>query len=83
MAVSPSGETTIIVVNCKDEADDFEISFEKNINSNLNRYVFDPTTLIPDENAEIIKSDKSIAISSVLKDTISPFGVTVYTNIKE
>ena len=83
MAVSPNGDITVIVVNCKDESDDFEISFEKNINSNLNRYVFDPNTLIPDENAEMIKSDKSIAISSVLKDTISPFGVTVYTTIKE
>ena len=83
MAVSPSGETTIIVVNCKDEADDFIISFDESQNLKLNRYVFDPNTLIPDEKAEMIKSDKSIAISSVLKDTISPFGVTVYTTIKE
>lgn len=83
MSISPSGDITVIVVNCKDESDDFEIDFEKALDSSLNRHSFDPNTIIPDEKAEIIKSDKTVTVNSSLKDTIAPFGVTVYTTIKE
>ena len=83
MAVAPNGDVTIIVVNCKDTADDFEIDFEKSIDLTLNRYAFDPNTLIPNEKAEMIKSDKSVKVEKTLKDQIAPLGVNVYTNIKE
>lgn len=83
MAVSPSGDITVIVVNCKDETDDFEITFGKQVGAEFNRYAFDPNTLIPDEKAEMIKADKSVSAGSTLKDTIAPFGVNVYTTIKD
>ncbi|MBE6761283.1 MAG: hypothetical protein E7551_03260 [Ruminococcaceae bacterium] len=82
MAVAPNGDVTVIVVNCKDTADDFEINFEKSIDLTLNRYAFDPNTLIPNEKAEMIKTDKTIPVNASLKDTIVPFGVNVYTTIK-
>lgn len=82
MAVAPNGDVTVIVVNCKDTADDFEINFEKSIDLTLNRYAFDPNTLIPNESAEMIKADKTISANKSLKDTIVPFGVNVYTTIK-
>ena len=40
-------------------------------------------TLIYLEKAEMIKSDKSVKVEKTLKDQIAPFGVYVYTNIKE
>ena len=83
MAVAPNGDVTVIVVNCKEDADDFEINFEKPIDLTLDRYAFDPNTLIPNEKAEMIKSDKSVKVEKTLKDQIAPFGVYVYTNIKE
>ena len=60
----------------------FEIDFEKPIDLTLDRYAFDPNTLIPDEKAEMIKSDKSVKVEKTLKDQIAPFGVYVYTTIK-
>ena len=83
MAVAPNGDVTVIVVNCKENADDFEIDFEKSLDLTLNRHAFDPNTLIPDEKAEIIKSDKTVEAGKVLKDSIAPFGVNVYTTIKD
>ncbi len=83
MAVSPSGDITVIVVNCKDESDNFEIDFEKSIDLTLSRHAFDPQTLIPDEKAEIIKADKTVNANKSLKDTIAPFGVNIYTTIKD
>ena len=81
MAVAPSGDVTVIVVNCKEEADNFEIGFEKELNAKLNRYAFDPNTLVPNENAEQIKADKVFDVNGELKDFIAPFGVNVYTTV--
>jgi len=82
LAVNKDGEITVIVANNKKMAEDFNILFEKNINKTLNRHIFDPNTLIPDEKAEIIKADKEFFIANTLTDTLPPFGVAVYTNIK-
>ena len=83
MAVSPSGDITVIVANCKDKKDDFEITLDKAIDKTLNRYLFDPNVLVPDEKAEMIKSDKTVIATNVLNDTIPAFGVSVYTTIKD
>ena len=83
MAVAPSGDVTVIEDNCKEESDDFEIKFEKSLDLSLNRHVFDPNTLIPDEKAEMIKSDKTVLADMALKDAIAPFGVNIYTTIKD
>ena len=83
MAVSPNGDVTVIVVNCKEDADEFTIDFEKALDLTLNRHAFDPTTLIPDEKADMIKADKQITANKTLNDSIAPFGVNVYTTIKD
>lgn len=81
MSVSKEGEITIVVVNSKDIKDDFTISFEKSLDSvNFLRHSFAPESCIPDEKAEIIKSDKTFkSITNSLSDSIAPYGVTVYT----
>lgn len=84
MAVSKAGEITVIVVNCKEEADDFTISFEQPIQADFNRHVFDPATCVPDERAEIIGTDRVIEnVTNTLSDHIAAYGVTVYTTMKD
>lgn len=81
MSVSPNGDITIVVVNNKSVGDEFIINFDKTLNGiSLNRHVFDPSTCIPDEKAEIIGTDKVFDnVSASLSDKISAFGVQVYT----
>lgn len=85
MAVAPSGDVTVIVVNRKEEDDEFTIDFEKSLGGiSLNRHSFNPATCVPDERAEIIGTDKVIEnITDTLTDKIPAFGVTVYTTIKD
>jgi hypothetical protein len=81
MSVSPDGEITVIIVNCKDIDDEFILDFDKPLNSvNLNRHSFDPKICVPDEKAEIIGIDKVFEkVSTSLSDKISAYGVNVYT----
>lgn len=85
MAVSPNGEITVTVVNCKEEADEFTIKFDKALDGiTFNRHYFDPATCLPDEKAEIIGTDKVFeSITDTLSDTIPAYGVTVYTTMKD
>ena len=85
MAVSPNGEITITVVNCKEEADEFTINFDEALAGiNLNRHYFDPATCRPDEKAEIIGTDKVFEnITDTLSDKIPAYGVIVYTTMKD
>ena len=81
MSVSPSGDITIVVVNNKSADDEFTINFDKALESvNLNRHIFDPKTCVPDEKAEIIGTDKVFEhITKTLSDSITAYGVSVYT----
>ena len=85
MSVSPDGDITLVVVNCKDEDDEFMISFEKTLGDvSLNRHLFNPATCLPDEKAEIIMADKIFKnISTSLADEIPAFGVAVYTTMND
>ena len=83
MAENKAGEITIIAVNGEDVDAQFKMDFKKGINKTLNRHLFDPNTLIPNEKAEIIKADKTFEVANRLSDTIPPYGVVVYTNIED
>lgn len=79
-AVSPDGEVTVLVVNSKETADDFTIEFEKALGLTLNRHLCDPATLVRNEKAELIGTDKVFeSIENTLSDTIPPYSVAVYT----
>jgi len=81
MSVSPDGDITVVVVNCKDIDDEFEISFERPLDFvNLNRHSFNPKTCVPDEKAEIIGIDKVFEnINDTLSDKIPAYSVQIYT----
>ena len=79
MAVNKEGEITIALANHKAAADDFTIDFEAALGKTLRRHYFDPQTLLRDETAAIIPTDKEIFVEKSLSDTIAPYGVIVYT----
>lgn len=81
MSVSPKGDITIVVVNCKDIPDEFNIKFENDLKGiSLNRHSFNPSACIQNEKAEIIGTDKIFEnISESLSDKIPAYGVQVYT----
>ncbi len=80
---TPSGDITVVVVSNNYKSRDFSIDFGCDLNCSLNRHVFDPDTVKPDENAEIIASDKTFDVKNRLEDSIPAFGVTVYTTLKD
>lgn len=84
MCVSPEGDTTIVVVNCKDIPDSFEVSFEQEVSLCLNRHTFNPDTCVPTEKPEVIGIDKVFEnVTTSIKDTIEPYSIIVYTTHKD
>lgn len=79
MAEAKDGNITVIVVNNKETDDEFNLKFQKSVNKNLNRHLFDPATVIPDEKAELITSDVTLFADDCIKDKIPAYGVAVYT----
>lgn len=85
MSVAKDGNITIVVVNRKEEDDEYTVNFEKSLGGiSINRHLFNPATCIPDEKAEIIATDKVFEnIANSLTDKIPAFGVAVYTTMKD
>lgn len=81
MTVSKNGEITVIVVNEKENADEFTLHFKVALNGvELYRHCFDPKSCVPDETAAVIGPDKKIApVYQTFCDTIPAYGVAVYT----
>ena len=61
--------------------DDFTIDFGENLGVTLNRRLYDPETIVPDERAKQIEADKSFNVDSSLSDSLPAGGVAVYTTL--
>ena len=83
LAISPEGEITVIVVNNKEVADEFNLTLENPISADLQRYVFNPESCVPTEKPQPIKADATISVNNTISDTIPPYGVIVYTDVKQ
>jgi len=83
MSVSKNGEITVIVVNNKEDADSFALSFDEPVSVDLRRYIFNPEICRPTENPVGIASDKTISVVDAISDEIAPYSVIVYTNVEE
>lgn len=84
MNVQNNGTVTVVVVNCKETAEEFEISFEKELQQSFYRYSFDPKLVQPTQEAEVLApDDKMIFVQKVLQDKIAPYAVTVYTTAEK
>lgn len=77
--VSPNGDIAILVVNASDKPQEITINAEQPINCNLERYSYDPATVVPDETAALPDSDKFFEnVSDTFTDTLPAGGVAVY-----
>ncbi len=84
MNLFPDGNISIIVVNSKEISDNFTLNFEKSLGMTLNRHLFSPNELKPDEKAEILPIDKVFQnVETDISDTLPPFSMAVYTTIKD
>lgn len=79
----PDGNISVLVINNKSKADDFSVDFGEKLGVKLNRRLYDPATIVPDERAKQIEADKVLEVESVLSDTLPAGGVAVYTTIED
>lgn len=77
----PDGNISVLVINNKSRADDFTVDFGEKLGVKLNRRLYDPETIVPDERAKQLEVDKVFEVDSVLKDTLPAGGVAVYTTL--
>lgn len=75
----PDGNFSVLVINNKLQPDEFTIDFGQKMGLKLNRYVYDPATIVPDESATLIKSDSTVFVENILSDKLVPGAVVVYT----
>ena len=75
----PDGNISVLVINNKSKPDDFIIDFGEKLGVKLNRRLYDPATIVPDERAKLLEADKSFEVDSVLSDSLPAGAVVVYT----
>lgn len=74
----------VIVVNTTSLEQKISINFEKSIGKTMYRYLFDPTTIVPNTSAEMIGADKGFKdVDKILQDTIPGGSIAVYSTVKE
>ena len=69
----------MLVINNKLQEDEFSIDFSEIVGLKLNRYVYNPATIVPDETATLIKSDSVFEVQNKLSDKLPAGAVAVYT----
>ena len=75
----PDGNFSVLVINNKLQEDEFSIDFSEIVGLKLNRYVYNPATIVPDETATLIKSDSVFEVQNILSDKLPAGAVAVYT----
>ncbi len=80
MVTNPDGNITVLLVNEDNTAEDFEITFETPISSDLNCYIYNPETVEPNEKIIPLKADFTINnVTNTIKGKIPAFGVMAYS----
>ncbi|MBQ9920175.1 MAG: hypothetical protein IJO49_05075 [Clostridia bacterium] len=77
----PDGNISVLVINNKPKADAFTVDFGEKLGVKLNRRLYDPATIVPDETAKQIKADKDFDVENTLSDSLPANAVAVYTTI--
>ena len=81
MSVAKNGDITVIVVNQKEQADEFALHFKVPLLGVVfYRHCFDPESCRPNKTAAFIGANKKIApVYELLCDVVPAYSVTVYT----
>jgi hypothetical protein len=83
VVTKPNGkELSVMVINASHSSQKFEVKFDEEINSTLQRHLYDPAAIKVDEKAAIIKFDKKFNnVQSIFNDELPSRGVAIYTTI--
>lgn len=76
------GVISILVVNSNQQPKSFSLQLP-GMSQLLYRHLYDPAAVIPDENADLIPADRTIAAGNGFTDELPAGGVAVYTSMKE
>lgn len=80
MIENPDGTQSILAVNTSTIEVPINITVNSKINSTLFRHMYNPSTVIPTADAEIIKADKMFTdITNGLTDTLTAGAIAIYT----
>ena len=80
----PDGYSTALVVNMNNEEKEFSLDLGKPFEGAIRRHIYNPKTIMPDENATIIPSDKEFDEGThIITDKIPANSVVIYTNVPE
>jgi hypothetical protein len=76
------GNWTVIITNTNSTTADFTVEFESGIGKNLYRHVYNPATVKPDAQANIIAADKTFSnVNLSFSDTLGAGCMAVYTSV--
>lgn len=75
----PDGNISVLVVNNKSKAEDFTVDLGETLGLTLNRYLYDPETVVPDERAELLPFDRRMEVGSTISDRLPANSLAVYT----
>ena len=80
MVKGSDGNYTVLAVNSGKSDREITISFNKAINMDFARHLYDCAKIIPDDNAEIIGIDKIIEkVGSEINDILPANSIAIYT----
>lgn len=82
VTVSPEGKVGVLVVNTHSGEREIEIDFSKMLGVKLQKRLYDPATIVPDESAKQLPVIAEFEVENKLSDTLPPYGVAVYSNIE-
>jgi hypothetical protein len=76
-------EISVMVVNAAHTSQNYELKFMENVNTSLQRHLYDPALIKVDKSAYIIKADKEFKnVQFGFTDKLPSRGVAVYTTMK-
>ncbi len=79
----PDGNKSIIVVSESEEEEEFNIKLNSEFSTNYNLHICDTLNVVPDMKYEIPKTARTVNASGEITEKIPPYGVMVYTTIKD
>lgn len=80
LTTQPDGTITLLGANDNPTQQEVEMEFEIPVNCKMYRYLYNPETIAPDENATPIPADRVIEVEGKIKDVLPAYSVVVYTN---
>jgi hypothetical protein len=83
ITVSPEGKIGIAVVNTFSGEREFELNLSESLGGvKLQKRVYDPATIVPNEDAKHLGAVGEVIVDNKITDTLPSYSVVVYSNIE-